>query len=102
VLLTVFVSDASVTLLRRALRGERLSVAHRSHAYQRLARRWRGHRPVTLLVGALNMLWLLPLALATARWPEAAPALTAVAYLPVLTAVWCLGAGRDEDAAQAR
>jgi UDP-N-acetylmuramyl pentapeptide phosphotransferase/UDP-N-acetylglucosamine-1-phosphate transferase len=32
-----FILDASVTLLRRALRGERLAQAHREHYYQRAA-----------------------------------------------------------------
>ena len=102
VLLAVFVSDASVTLLHRALRGERLSAAHRSHAYQRLARRWGGHRPVTVLVGVINLVWLLPLAAATVRWPMAAQMLTALAYAPLLLAAWCLGAGRGDDAAAVR
>jgi Fuc2NAc and GlcNAc transferase len=98
VLLAVFVSDASMTLLRRALRGERVYVAHRNHAYQRLARRWGDHRPVTVLVGVIDLLWLLPLALATVRWPAAAAALTVLAYAPLVAGVWCLGAGRSEDA----
>jgi Fuc2NAc and GlcNAc transferase len=42
-----FVFDASVTLLRRAVRGERVTEAHRSHAYQRAARAVGGHAPVT-------------------------------------------------------
>jgi Fuc2NAc and GlcNAc transferase len=42
-----FVFDATVTLARRALRGERLQDAHRSHAYQRvLAVGW-GHARVS-------------------------------------------------------
>ena len=47
VLAAVFVTDATVTLLTRLLRGERWYEAHRNHAYQKLARRWGGHRPVT-------------------------------------------------------
>jgi UDP-N-acetylmuramyl pentapeptide phosphotransferase/UDP-N-acetylglucosamine-1-phosphate transferase len=45
--------DASVTIARRARRGLRLSEAHRSHLYQRLANEagW-GHARVTLLYGA--------------------------------------------------
>lgn len=31
-----FIVDATVTILRRLLRGERIWIAHRSHAYQRL------------------------------------------------------------------
>ena len=36
----VFFVDATVTLVRRGLRGERVHEAHRPHAYQWLARRW--------------------------------------------------------------
>src|SRR3546814_15076754 len=72
VLAAVFVTDATVTLLTRMLRGERWYEAHRSHAYQRLSRRWQGGRKagpraVTLLVVAVNGLWLAPLSWALDR-----------------------------------
>lgn len=38
-----FVADATITLLKRARRGERLSEAHRSHYYQRLVQMGWGH-----------------------------------------------------------
>lgn len=38
-----FITDATVTLLRRALRGERFWQAHREHFYQRLVRSGFGH-----------------------------------------------------------
>lgn len=43
-----FIVDASVTLLRRALRGERVWQAHREHYYQRLVRMGWGHRRTAL------------------------------------------------------
>ncbi|MBA3935945.1 MAG: glycosyl transferase [Planctomycetes bacterium] len=48
-----FVADATCTLARRALRRERLSTAHRTHLYQRLARAWGSHQLVTLLYGGI-------------------------------------------------
>ncbi len=40
-----FIVDATVTIVRRALRGERVWQAHREHYYQRLIRMgWWGHR----------------------------------------------------------
>lgn len=42
-----FLADASLTLLRRLLRGERIWVAHREHLYQRAAQRGLGHAAVT-------------------------------------------------------
>lgn len=46
--------DASVTLTRRILRSERITEAHRSHLYQRLANesQW-GHASVSLLYGVV-------------------------------------------------
>jgi len=44
--------DAGTTLVRRARRGERITTAHRSHLYQRLANGGWGHRRVTTLYGA--------------------------------------------------
>lgn len=51
--LAPFVLDASCTLARRAWRRERLSQAHRSHLYQRLAQHWGSHLPVSLAWSAL-------------------------------------------------
>jgi UDP-N-acetylmuramyl pentapeptide phosphotransferase/UDP-N-acetylglucosamine-1-phosphate transferase len=44
-----FIVDATVTLVRRALRGERVWQAHRSHYYQRMVRMGFGHRGTALL-----------------------------------------------------
>ena len=101
VLAAAFVTDATVTLITRMLRGERWCEAHHSHAYQRLSRRWQGdrkagHRSVTLLVAAVNGLWLAPWAWACVQWPAGSVAFVVAAYLPlVLTALW-LGAGRPD------
>lgn len=63
ILLGVFIVDASYTLVRRLLRGDKVYEAHRSHAYQFASRRYGRHLPVTLAVTALNLCWLLPVAL---------------------------------------
>lgn len=46
-------TDATVTLLRRVARGDRLSEPHCEHLYQRLASGGWGHARVALLYGAL-------------------------------------------------
>ena len=48
-----FVADASVTLLRRALRGERVWQAHRTHYYQRVILLGWSHRQTALAEYAL-------------------------------------------------
>ena len=84
VLAAVFVADATVTLLTRLLRGERWYEAHRNHVYQKLARRWGGHRPVTLLAVGINVLWLAPLAWACAAWPQWTFGWVLLAYAPLV------------------
>jgi Fuc2NAc and GlcNAc transferase len=90
----VFLVDASVTLIWRMVHGGRWYEAHRTHAYQRLARAWGGHIAVTLFVCAVNVCWLLPWAWYAATHPPAATMCLAIALLPlVLGAIWA-GAGR--------
>ncbi|UVE19692.1 glycosyltransferase family 4 protein [Pseudomonas sp. LS44] len=62
ILLGVFIVDATWTLFRRLLRGDKVYEAHRSHAYQYASRQFGKHLPVTLAVAMLNLLWLLPIA----------------------------------------
>jgi Fuc2NAc and GlcNAc transferase len=92
ILLAVFTCDASLTLARRVLARQRVHEAHRSHAYQHAAQRW-GHRPVTLAVGAINILWLLPLALAVSLGQIHPAAGILFAYAPLIILIWQLNAG---------
>ncbi|MCK9380221.1 MAG: glycosyltransferase family 4 protein [Sulfuritalea sp.] len=93
VLLGVFIVDATVTLIRRLLRGERVYEAHRSHAYQHASREFGAHRPVTLAVAAINVFWLMPWALAIASGQVAGVVGLAAAYIPILALVLRFKAG---------
>lgn len=84
ILLGVFVVDATMTLLRRLVRREKVYEAHRSHAYQQAALRTGSHRRVTLAVGAINVFWLLPLALLVGEGYLDGVLGTAIAYGPLL------------------
>jgi len=63
-----FIFDATVTLLRRAARGERIWEAHRTHYYQRLVQLGWGHRNTALAEYAL-MAGCAVVALAALRVP---------------------------------
>lgn len=63
ILLGVFIVDATYTLGRRLLRGDKVYEAHRSHAYQYASRQTGRHLPVTMAVTVINLFWLLPVAL---------------------------------------
>ncbi len=95
ILLAVFVSDATVTLIRRLLRKQKPHIAHRSHAYQHLAIRLNSHAKVAVLVLAVNIVWLLPIAFFVADNQLAGTTGVIIAYVPLLTAVLALGAGKD-------
>lgn len=90
----VFLVDATVTLLHRAARGERLHQAHRSHAYQRLARQWGSHRRVTIAATLINVLWLLPCSLFSVYFPSWGMWAAAAALTPLFAVAIALGAGR--------
>jgi len=95
ILFGVFFVDATVTLLRRMLSGQRWYEAHRSHAYQRAARRWASHKRVSLSVLAINLCWLLPLAFAAVRWPQLEPVFLVCAYTPLIALALWLEAGKQ-------
>lgn len=93
ILLGAFLVDATVTLSRRALRGERLHQAHRSHAYQRLSRRFGSHLRVTLGMSLLNLFWLFPFAVIATLHHAWAWGAATVALLPLIALAIVSGAG---------
>jgi len=84
VLLAVFITDASWTLLWRIATGQPFTRPHRLHAYQRLSVYWGSHRSVDLLLVVVFLCWLLPLAWLLQNYPDHAFLLVILAYLPLL------------------
>jgi Fuc2NAc and GlcNAc transferase len=96
ILLGVFVVDATLTLLRRIARRQKLYEAHCSHAYQYAARKYGAHRPVTLAVGAINLIWLLPLALLVGLGYVEGMIGVLLAYAPLVCLAFRFKAGAAE------
>jgi Fuc2NAc and GlcNAc transferase len=84
ILLGVFIVDATFTLIRRLVRGDKVYEAHCSHAYQFASRRYHKHLPVTLAVGAINVGWLLPVAVCVTSFGVDGFLGLIVAYLPLV------------------
>lgn len=84
-----FVSDATLTLAKRALRRERVWQAHRDHYYQRLVRMGFGHRGTAVLEYAA-MAGCAALALLVFREPPVIQALALVLAAVALAgaAIW--------------
>ncbi|MFI7838712.1 glycosyltransferase family 4 protein [Pseudomonas asiatica] len=84
ILMGVFVVDATWTLIRRLLRGEKVHEAHRSHAYQFASRQYGSHRVVTLSILLINIVWLIPLALLVGSGKLDGIAGLVMAYAPLV------------------
>ena len=97
VLVWPFVFDTTATIIRRSLRREDLTTAHRSHIYQRLVATGMGHSAVTRWYGLLALLAGVSGLLLASRllWGYA----VAVIYI-VGTAVLLLTAVRSREAKQ--
>jgi len=96
ILLGVFIVDATVTLLRRLVRGEKVYEAHRSHAYQYASRHFGKHLPVTLAVLLINLCWLLPIAVACAMFGLDGGVGVLLAYAPLVALALKFHAGERE------
>jgi hypothetical protein len=79
-----FVVDATVTLLRRVTRRERVWMPHRSHYYQRLAVAGWGHRKTMLAEYAL----MLACGISALVYASAGDPLVRAAILLAWAAVW--------------
>jgi Fuc2NAc and GlcNAc transferase len=98
ILLGVFIVDATVTLMRRLLRGDKVYEAHRSHAYQFASRHYGRHLTVTLGVAAINLFWLLPVAASVVLWNMDGALALIVAYVPLILLAIRFHAGELEKA----
>jgi len=86
-----FIGDATLTLLRRLVRGERVWQAHREHYYQRLVRLGAGHRGTALAAYAL----MLVCAAAALYARDQAPAVQALAFAAACGVLVIAGAWID-------
>jgi Fuc2NAc and GlcNAc transferase len=94
IMLGVFIVDASVTLIQRILGGGRKYLeAHSSHAYQYAARRFGAHKPVSLAVGVINLVWLCPVATLVGLGYLNGVLGVLIAYLPLVGLAFRLKAG---------
>jgi Fuc2NAc and GlcNAc transferase len=96
ILLGVFIVDATVTLIRRLVRGDKVYEAHRSHAYQFASRQYGKHLPVTSAVGVINLCWLLPIALWVGCFGLDGAIGVIIAYVPLIVLAIRFRAGELE------
>lgn len=86
-----FIADTSLTLIARLFLVKKWYGAHRSHAYQNIARITSSHLKVTLSVVIYNLVWLLPLAILSVIEPNMAIFSALMAILPALVVSYKYG-----------
>lgn len=96
ILLGVFIVDATMTLLHRLIRHEKVYEAHRSHAYQFAARHYKTHKPVSLTVGLITIIWLFPWAFFVTMLKIDGLIATIIAYTPIILLGFKFKAGARE------
>lgn len=93
VLMAYFVVDATLTLMRRALRREKVWEAHRDHAYQHAVRSGWSHAQVSGAVVGANLMLLLPAAIVMDTWRAAQWPVLLVVYAGLAAVVLWFRAG---------
>jgi Fuc2NAc and GlcNAc transferase len=99
-IMLLFLTDATLTLLLRVIRGERWYNAHRQHLYQRLIAHGWTHARVAMLYQAINLTLVLPGIMIAVNFPALAWA-TALALTLIFVLGWYLIISRLKVLAQA-
>ena len=86
-----FFADTAVTQIMRVILVKKWYLAHRSHAYQNLARITESHLKVTGSVALYNIFWILPLTLWSALQPEMSLIAVVLAVTPGLVVAYKYG-----------
>lgn len=84
IIFAYFAGDTTTTTVLRIFLIKRWYGAHRSNAYQNLARIWGSHFKVVRAVSLYHLFWLFPLAVWSALDPSFAPLAAAFAIAPVI------------------
>jgi UDP-N-acetylmuramyl pentapeptide phosphotransferase/UDP-N-acetylglucosamine-1-phosphate transferase len=91
-----FIADATVTLLKRVIRGERFWQAHRGHYYQRMVLMGLGHRGTACAAFVLMVVC----AIAALGGRNQAPAVQACVFIGMLAVIACIAVWIDRRWAQ--
>lgn len=96
IMLGIFIVDASYTPLYRIITKQAFHQAHRTHAYQKIAMQLKSHTRTTITAVAINLLWLLPIAITTVTTKLHPVIALVIAYAPLIFITQKYRAGRRE------
>lgn len=91
----IFIIDATVTLIRRMISGERFYLPHRNHGYQHAKDLLNKHFNVTIGILAINVVWLLPIAILVGINRIEGLTGLLIAYVPLVVLTFIFYSGRN-------
>ncbi len=83
--------DTTTTLVLRVIHVKKWYGAHRSHAYQNLARIWDSHRKILSVVICYHLLWVLPMTILSVSYAQYQEFICLLAIFPAI--IWTLKYG---------
>ncbi len=86
-IMSVFIVDATLTLLARVIRGERWYTAHAQHIYQRLIAQGWSHSRVLMVYQSINVMLVLPTIVLAELYPRYAKLIAGLVFL-LLGSCW--------------
>jgi Fuc2NAc and GlcNAc transferase len=92
-----FFADTNITILMRILLVKKWYQAHKSHAYQNIARVLKSHVKVTGTIQIYHFLYLLPITIWTVLVPNWAPVAAIMALMPAAIITYCFGPRFSSD-----
>ena len=96
ILLSIFISDASYTLLVRIVTKKNILKPHLTHAFHIISRKKSQLFTVKIMI-IINLLWIFPLALMSNLFSNYNIIITFIAYLPLVFYLIKIGAGLENN-----
>ena len=95
IILSLFLIDSTVALTRRCFLGKVIYEAHRSHAYQNIARKYNSHFVATTLGISVNLFLVAPAALISHFMPVYSTHSLILVYSVLGMVLYAIGSGRE-------
>ena len=97
ILLSVFIADASYTLVVRIVTKKNIFQAHLNHAFHIVTKNNNSHTYTNKVLIAINIIWVLPLAIISNIYIEYNVILTIAVYIPFIFYLINIGAGLEKS-----
>jgi Fuc2NAc and GlcNAc transferase len=96
IIMSFFWIDATITVIRRFLRGKKIYKPHKEHGFHKATELF-GHWKVTTFIILTTLVWLNPMAKFAVTHKDYAPLITVISVLPILMIILVFKPGLPID-----